>query len=134
MALYEQGLPDPANLVLAGTGAGEKSHSKCFLNQHFLCVTPFRSDQRKKKSTVEGQSTGCSVLAHLVLSHTFISSCVILLEAGNLQHSVGILHFDFAGEGNAIRSLPSDLRHRAGGDTWSRNNHQNTSFLNFKGF
>lgn len=79
-----------------------------FLKVFFLiCFTKSMNDKWKKKnSTVEGQSTCCHVLAHLVLSHTFISSSVVLLEAGNLQYSIGILHLDFAGEGNSVCPLP----------------------------
>ena len=60
-------------------------------------------------STIEGQSTSSDVLAHLVLSHTLVPARVVLLEAGDLQHGVRILHFDFAGEGDAVSPLPCDL-------------------------
>lgn len=63
--------------------------------------------------TVEGQPPGGHVLAHPVLGHTLVSSRVVLLEAGDLQHSIGVLHLHFAGEGHAIGPLPGDLRYRA---------------------
>lgn len=64
-------------------------------------------------STVEGQSPGGRVLAHPVLGHALVSSCVVLLEAGDLQHGVGVLHLHLAGEGHPVGPLPGDLRHRA---------------------
>lgn len=64
--------------------------------------------------TVEGQSSGGRVLAHPVLGHALIPSRVVLLEAGDLQHGVGVLHLHFAGEGHAVGPLPGDLGHRAG--------------------
>lgn len=66
--------------------------------------------------TVEGQPPGGRVLPHPVLRHALVSSRVVLLEAGHLQHGVGVLHLHFAGEGHAVRPLPGDLRHGAGRD------------------
>lgn len=66
------------------------------------------------ESTVEGQSPRGCVLPHLVLSQALVPPCVVLLEAGDLQHSFRVLHFDFAGEGDAVGPLPRDLRDRAG--------------------
>lgn len=74
----------------------------------------FLSEPNKSVSTIEGQSTGGRVLAHLVLGHTLVPARVVLLEAGDLQHGVGVLHFDFAGEGDAVGPLPGDLRDGAG--------------------
>lgn len=65
------------------------------------------------KGTIEGQATSGGVLAHPVLRHTLVSSCVFLLEAGDLQHGIRVLHFDFTGEGDAISPLPGDLWHGA---------------------
>ena len=64
----------------------------------------------KSQSTMEGQPTSGRVLPHLVLSYALVASCIILLEAGDLQHGVRVLHFHFAGEGNTISPLPGDLR------------------------
>lgn len=67
-------------------------------------------------STIEGQSSGGCVPAHLVLGHALIAPGVVLLEAGDLQHGVGVFHLHFAGERNTVGPLPGDLWDWAGGD------------------
>lgn len=83
--------------------------------------------------TVEGQSPGGHVLAHPVLGHALISSRVVLLEAGDLQHGVGVLHLHLAGEGHAVGPLPGDLRHRAGrGGREKKQVHHSGSFETYR--
>lgn len=64
-------------------------------------------------STMEGQSACSDVLPHLVFGHTLIAPRVVLLEAGDLQDGIGVLHLHFAGERDSISPLPSNLRDRA---------------------
>lgn len=82
-------------------------YNKC--RDHFL-------NRNKGYTTIEHQPTSGGVFSHLVFGQALVSAGVILLEAGNLQHSVGILHFDFTGERYAISPLPCYLRNRTGRD------------------
>lgn len=81
---------------------------------------------KPNEGTIEGQATSGGVLAHPVLRHTLVSSCVFLLEAGDLQHGIRVLHFDFTGEGDAISPLPGDLWHGARRARKKRNLIKNT--------
>ena len=62
--------------------------------------------------TVKGQFARGYVLAHLVLCHALVAPSVVLLEARDLQHRVGVFHFDFAGERDAICPFPGDFWYR----------------------
>lgn len=66
-------------------------------------------NSNKSRSTIKSQPTGDCVLPHLVLGHALVTARVVLLKAGNLQHGVRVLHFDFAGEGNAVGPPPGDF-------------------------
>lgn len=59
--------------------------------------------------TVERQSSLHSVLSHLILCHTFIASGVLLLETGNLQYYIWVLHLHLAGKRHSICSPPRYL-------------------------
>lgn len=91
--------------------------------QHSTDLTQFFIISNKTNNscgTIEGQSASGCVLAHLVLSHTLVPPCIILLEAGYLQHGIRVLHFDFTGEGNTVSPLPGDLWDGAGRDRGSK--------------
>lgn len=98
-----------------------------------LTAAPLNSEPDKWKfyiqpnrSTIKSQSTRSRVLPHLVFGHALVSPRIILLEAGDLQHGIGVLHFDFAGEGDAISPLPSDLWDGAGRDRQEGNFSRNS--------
>lgn len=58
-------------------------------------------------------TTPRSIFAPSVLCYAFVGSCIFLLKIGDFKDSVGILHFDFAGERDTTSSPPAYFWDRA---------------------
>lgn len=67
--------------------------------------------------TVEWNATPRSIFAPPILRHALVRPRVLLLEIRDFKDGVWILHFDFAGEGDAARSPPAYFWDRAAKET-----------------
>lgn len=62
---------------------------------------------------MERNTTPCHILAPPILCYALVCPCIFLLKIGNFKDSVGILHFDFAGEWDPAGSPPAYFWDRA---------------------
>lgn len=79
----------------------------------FILIKSVLCSQLFNSFTMKREAAFYCVLSSTVLCNALVRSCVLLLESGNLQHSVGVTQFDFTWEWHVIGSSPADFRNWA---------------------